>query len=1135
MSQVRAYDKEEYGYRKAAVTRARTPIERKITQFKDVDTIENKKIARELDRALDKLKNAIKDYEDNIASHEKWLNHQQQAKKAKNTVLDPKYAEAFAEFEKDFETYRDGALKVIEDAESLLQTYYDQEMPIVNEDKNASVKAETLGANFNDDRVPTKMSTLLAPKPLEATASKSQYSVFKDKFNAHFGLNNIHLLALPAQKAFLFQYLDDTLIQRVQVQFSRHTIYSIFQSEHGVPSVFSFLDGLFEASDPLIVRRNKYFSCKQGKHEKNLEFFNRLQKCELEAECGQIEPREIFISLLMIGLNNESIVKEITKLGEEPDLDDVKRIFVQDENISTLSGVTNPHVQEMEAQLPQLSQLSNYRKNVNLRLNNPRGTGRGSYPGRGGSHSNRGNRQPQNQPQNSQRSSSCMVRENGIQCGFDPFWHCFKHSRITQAHRKELDKKRQGQQPQTNQMSVFEVAASDDQVWQDSTVPVGAELNLMQDTEILEIPVAVQTLSNGRELPMNFWHPVDPYACPRIYCKVAPAIDGQEMAWINVCTLPDTGCQRAVINAKIVHDNGWEITPLSPRLGLQDVVGAGGHSLGCIGKVNIIVEYFGHRSLFEASVCTNLTGAKQLYLGWKEMIDLGILPPEYPAPLNLSSGKPVRQPNTTLDVSNARLPISREVTRAWNIQIGDQLERWTRMHCRPGNGADAADHFWVTNFGIPEMLTLEAENVQVPVNPADIAPVQAGAGPSHGRGNLEQPPFRRQKSKAKDTLEPQPILHPPDVQVVSPPRSMDQSVTEVSSDEILEMKSQVRESVQNLMKEYDDVFDIKNLKSLKGPKMRIVLREDVPIVPNYVNGSKATPYNLIDEANKELESYLSSKIISRIQPGERTRWLNAAMFLPKPNGGVRLVVDLRILNSMAKRDVHCFQSPMEILKSVPPNQKFFAVIDAYRGYYQCDLHEDDQDLTAFILKDFGTFKFTKIPQGYKSSGDHFCKLSDLVIRDVPNCRKLVDDILIFAETKEELLSHLRILFQECRRFNLTLNPNKTQIGPEVTFGGYVLNSNGIKIDPKRVKAIREFKIPETITDVRSFMGLCLQFKHHTPELMKNLAPIIALTSTKTTPTDPENKEELKKEIQKNPINPRSRSLGMHILTKHLLT
>ena len=969
--------------------------------------------------------------------------------------------------------------------------------------------------NFDNPQLSTKLSNVLAPKPLEISNSKATYNIFKEKFQVHAELNGILRLDQLSQKTFLFQYLDDQLIQRIQVQFSRHSQYSLYDQNPGVMSIFGFLDELFEASDPLIIRRNSYFSCRQGKHEKNLEFFERLQRLELEAEVGNIHPREIFTTLLLIGLHDERLKKEITKLGTNPDMDDIKLLFVQDDNIANLSNISNPNVHEMEGAAASLDLLSNYRRNVNMRLNGPP-RGRPTRPGRGASHANRGTRQPQPPTQSSSgQSNACSFKnQDGNKCGFKPYWNCFNHSRITMSRRKELDKS-YNNSSETNSMSVFTVANANDPVWQDQY----SQINMMDDEEILEIPMAIQELSNGRELPMNFWYPQNPSTCPRIYTRVAPAIDGQPLKWVTLVTLPDTGAQSSVINAQIVQDNGWPIIPLSdqPGLGPHDIIGAGGHSLGCIGRVMLLIEYFGHKAIIEASVCRNLVGSKQLYIGWKEMIDIGIIPPEYPAPLDLSSAKPVQRPTTTLDSQNRRIQITPEVKRAWNIQVGDAMERWDRMRSRPGNGASMADHFWIVNQGIPGMDLMDQPE-QPPGAQADANAVEIVHEQLQDNSVIEIP-------------DQPPILDAPDVQVVTPepeiqavgndpvqvpienaPEAMS-STSQESVIELSEMKVHVRDSVKQLMGQYDDVFDIKNLKSLKGPKMRIVLRDDIPIVPNYVNGSRATPYSLIEEANKELKSYLDSKIITKISPGERTRWLNAAMFLPKPNGGVRLVVDLRILNAMAKREVHCFQSPMDILKSIPPGNKFFAVIDAYRGYYQCDLHPDDQDLTAFVLKDFGTFKFTKIPQGYKSSGDHFCKLSDLVIRDVPKCRKLVDDILLFAETENELLENLKILFESCRKFNLTLNPNKTQIGKQVTFGGYVLNGHGIKIDPKRVKAIREFEIPETITDVRSFMGLCMQFKHHTPELMKNLLPIIALTSTKSTPVDPSSKD-ISNEISK---------------------
>ena len=69
------------------------------------------------------------------------------------------------------------------------------------------------------------------------------------------------------------------------------------------------------------------------------------------------------------------------------------------------------------------------------------------------------------------------------------------------------------------------------------------------------------------------------------------------------------------------------------------------------------------------------------------------------------------------------------------------------------------------------------------------------------------------------------------------------------------------------------------------------------------------------------------------------------------------------------------------------------------------------------------------------------------------------------------------------------------------FAGYIISQNGCKIDPKKVAAIRNFEIPKTVTDVKSFQGVCQQFKDTCPNLMGELAPLTALTSTKTSPSD----------------------------------
>ena len=326
----------------------------------------------------------------------------------------------------------------------------------------------------------------------------------------------------------------------------------------------------------------------------------------------------------------------------------------------------------------------------------------------------------------------------------------------------------------------------------------------------------------------------------------------------------------------------------------------------------------------------------------------------------------------------------------------------------------------------------------------------------------------------------------------------------------------LRIEMDKMIQEFKDVFDITRVRPIKGPKMKFRFRQDVPVVPSYTTSTRATPYALVPAAIKEIESYVSLGIISKLRASQVISWLSPAMFLPKHSSenGVRLVVDQRGLNKFLVRQVHAFLSPKELIKSIAPNAKYFASFDAFRGYYQGELAEEDKLKTAFLLKDFGIFYFNRCPQGNSASGDHFCKLSDDVVKPVNNLIKLIDDIVVYGATKEELMTNIRHLLTRCNEKSMTLNPLKIKIGTEVPFAGYIISGDGCKIDPNKVAAIREFPIPKNITDVKSFCGVALQFKDSCPNLMGALAPLMALTSNKTTPSETPDKKPIKNSKRK---------------------
>jgi hypothetical protein len=63
--------------------------------------------------------------------------------------------------------------------------------------------------------------------------------------------------------------------------------------------------------------------------------------------------------------------------------------------------------------------------------------------------------------------------------------------------------------------------------------------------------------------------------------------------------------------------------------------------------------------------------------------------------------------------------------------------------------------------------------------------------------------------------------------------------------------------------------------------------------------------------------------------------------------------------------------------------------------------------------------------------------------------------------------------------------------------GHVLSSNGIAVDPSKVKDILEWKPLTTIHQVRSFLGLAGYYRRFIPDFSKLVKPITSLLKNDT--------------------------------------
>ena len=89
----------------------------------------------------------------------------------------------------------------------------------------------------------------------------------------------------------------------------------------------------------------------------------------------------------------------------------------------------------------------------------------------------------------------------------------------------------------------------------------------------------------------------------------------------------------------------------------------------------------------------------------------------------------------------------------------------------------------------------------------------------------------------------------------------------------------------------------------------------------------------------------------------------------------------------------------------------------------------------------------------------------------PHSNCLPGRLFIYSNTQWEHTTHVKDVLRCLRQAGLKLKPEKCEFNkPEVEFLGYIIGINGIKMDPNKITAIRDWPQPTTVKEVQAFLG-----------------------------------------------------------------
>ena len=135
------------------------------------------------------------------------------------------------------------------------------------------------------------------------------------------------------------------------------------------------------------------------------------------------------------------------------------------------------------------------------------------------------------------------------------------------------------------------------------------------------------------------------------------------------------------------------------------------------------------------------------------------------------------------------------------------------------------------------------------------------------------------------------------------------------------------------------------------------------------------------------------------------------LFVPKPDGSMRMCVDYRALNKLTVKNKYPLPRIDELMDNLA-GAKVFSSLDLTSGYHQLTLHPTDVEKSAFNTPT-GKYEWKVLPMGLCNAPAVFQAAMNRIFGSYMNkfvCVYL-DDILIYSNSEEEHLEHLRIVLE----------------------------------------------------------------------------------------------------------------------------
>ncbi|KRY46609.1 Retrovirus-related Pol polyprotein from transposon 17.6 [Trichinella britovi] len=284
----------------------------------------------------------------------------------------------------------------------------------------------------------------------------------------------------------------------------------------------------------------------------------------------------------------------------------------------------------------------------------------------------------------------------------------------------------------------------------------------------------------------------------------------------------------------------------------------------------------------------------------------------------------------------------------------------------------------------------------------------------------------------------------------------------------------------------------KYLKMRDGCKVKIARRRGPPGAMRC--GETVGITDSVETAREEVEGHVR-RMLERglIEPAEGP-WSSPVVLAKKKDGSSRFCDDYRRLNEVTRKDAQPLPQLDATLDALA-GAKWFTTSDLASGYWQVEVDKRDREKTAFATP-LGLYQFKVMPFGLCNAPGTFQQLMERTLSGLvgKSCLVYLDDIIVFSTTEEEHLTRLEEVFQRLKGVGLKIKPQKCQLmKKKVVYLGHVITPEGIGTDSQKTAAVRQWRTPRCVREVRQLLGLASYYRRFIKDFARVAGPLHELT------------------------------------------